>query len=586
MLQNINVYSIYLIFFGGIELKKIIRRALAVAFVLIFVFGSVSAQVGVIKAKGTDDGVFMPFSVQGTCAENNKLVFTVYINPEVPLSGASVFAVYDPNVLSVDTENTGAYTVDDGDGGERENVGGMYEQGAMFGCNDRYVIAHLYSDGADYRTGSTRKEYMTFTFNVKDFSRPDTTVEFYCREYSSLTAPENDIAVNSNVFIDGFENGSLHTFGEWVTEKEPTCTQNGSEYKTCSLCGGVYSRSIAATGHSYSTEWTVDIPPTCTERGSKSRHCSVCGDRGDVTPMEALGHGYVLKSTLTSHPHTETYECSACGNVKTEDTVSPVCLECNFNTEKTESDSYRLLSYKGSETEVFIPAEYEGSPVTAVGSDCFNGNTFITSVEIEEGVKAIESRAFMNCTALERVVIPVSVKSMGEMIFGGFAGTVYCVKGSFAHIYAIKNGLKYEFIGGNTGATPLQDTEITTVDYENSLIFTSTENRNDITDILGLSATVAATPLASHRYGEIEFYGTGTVISVYDEGEYFGDFTLIVEGDMNGDSVCDVMDCAAVCLASEGHGTLSGVYKRAADCNADGTVDVNDYQSIVNRAVG
>ena len=99
ILQNINIIVYYLILFGGFALKKIIRRALAVAFVLIFVFGSVSAQVGVIKAKGTDDGVFMPFSVQGTCAENNKLVFTVYINPEVPLSGASVFAVYDPNVL-------------------------------------------------------------------------------------------------------------------------------------------------------------------------------------------------------------------------------------------------------------------------------------------------------------------------------------------------------------------------------------------------------------------------------------------------------------------------------------------------------
>ncbi|MGN1316521.1 MAG: leucine-rich repeat protein [Acutalibacteraceae bacterium] len=567
-------------------MKKVIKRGLAVALVLIFVLSSFSAQVGVIKTQGADEDVFMPFSVQGACAENNKLVFTVYINPEVCLSGASVYAVYDPDVLSVDEENTGAYMVDDGDGGECENVGGMYAQGSMVDCNDRYVIAHIYSDDVDYKAGATQKPYMTFTFNVNDFSHPDTRVEFYCREYRSFAAPENDIEIGSNVFIADFENDSLHTFGEWVAEKEPTCTQSGNKCKTCSRCGGVYSQSIAPTGHDYSTEWTVDISPTCTTEGSKSHHCSRCGDKGDITPLAALGHKFVLKSALTSHPHTETYECSVCGAVKTEDTLSPHCLECNFDVATTESGTYRLLSYTGTEAEVSIPCEYEGASVTTVGNDCFSGNTFITSVEIEEGVKAIESRAFMNCTSLERVVIPVSVKSMGDLIFCGFSGTVYCVKGSFAHIYAIKNGLKYEFISGNTGETPMQDTENTTVDYENSLIFTSAENSNDITEVLGLSATAAATPVASHTYGEVEFYGTGTVISVYDEGEYFGDFTLIVEGDLNGDSVCDVIDCAAVCLASRGYGTLPGIYATAADCNNDGTVDGNDYQSIVNNAVG
>ncbi|MGN1315872.1 MAG: dockerin type I domain-containing protein [Acutalibacteraceae bacterium] len=64
-----------------------------------------------------------------------------------------------------------------------------------------------------------------------------------------------------------------------------------------------------------------------------------------------------------------------------------------------------------------------------------------------------------------------------------------------------------------------------------------------------------------------------------------GEFTLVVSGDINGDSVCDVLDCAAVQVVSSGHGTFVGAYSIAADSNSDGMVDVIDYQAIVNKAL-
>ena len=75
------------------------------------------------------------------------------------------------------------------------------------------------------------------------------------------------------------------------------------------------------------------------------------------------------------------------------------------------------------------------------------------------------------------------------------------------------------------------------------------------------------------------------VFYIFDGDNYIGDYTLIVEGDTNGDSVCDVLDCADVERSSTGKADLSGAYAMAADGNADDVVDINDYQSIINKAL-
>lgn len=107
----------------------------------------------------------------------------------------------------------------------------------------------------------------------------------------------------------------------------------------------------------------------------------------------------------------------------------------------------------------------------------------------------------------------------------------------------------------------------------------------NIAEILKVTDTANAIPTASHIFGNYEFYGTGTIVTVFDGNDYIGDFTLIVEGDVNGDSVCDVIDCAQVARASNGYDTLEGAYAMAADSNMDKVVDITDYQAIVNKAL-
>ena len=149
----------------------------------------------------------------------------------------------------------------------------------------------------------------------------------------------------------------------------------------------------------------------------------------------------------------------------------------------------------------------------------------------------------------------------------------------------------FEVSGGNKTLyaiweyAPLTGTENTTVDFENLIIYTEVENSSNIADIIVLSDSAAAVTTASYIYGSVELYGTGTIITVTDGGKKLGDFTLIVIGDVNGDSVCDVIDAAQVASVSSAFNTLSGAYQLAADFNSDGLIDATDYQAIVNRSI-
>ena len=141
------------------------------------------------------------FTVTGSL-KNDKLTYTVYLNKNVALTGAVIHAKFDPKVLTpiIDGNYNGAYTVSDGDGGKRENIPGLYENGLTAGYSDRVSIGHLYVGNTDYKSGSS-KAYMKFTFKVTDKNRPKTTVSFYCDEFKSESAPQNNIKNGSSALI-------------------------------------------------------------------------------------------------------------------------------------------------------------------------------------------------------------------------------------------------------------------------------------------------------------------------------------------------------------------------------------------------
>ena len=89
-----------------------------------------------------------------------------------------------------------------------------------------------------------------------------------------------------------------HAYGPYTTTTAPTCTDTGEDTATCTRCGDVVTREIAATGH------TPGAAATCTT----AQICTVCGV--ELAPM--LGHTFGPDATCT-----EPQVCTVCGAVIT-----------------------------------------------------------------------------------------------------------------------------------------------------------------------------------------------------------------------------------------------------------------------------
>ena len=109
-----------------------------------------------------------------------------------------------------------------------------------------------------------------------------------------------------------------HKFGSWTTTKSATCTTDGTQTRKCSVCGKAETKTIAKTGHSYTTK---AVAPTCTEKGYTLHTCSKCGDSYKDTYVNATGHKFgswtVTKPATATAQGVETRKCSVCGKTET-----------------------------------------------------------------------------------------------------------------------------------------------------------------------------------------------------------------------------------------------------------------------------
>lgn len=98
-------------------------------------------------------------------------------------------------------------------------------------------------------------------------------------------------------------------------------------------------------------------------------------------------------------------------------------------------------------SDLVIPAEYDGKKIKRFRIGFDNDDvTTLKNVTIEEGIESINS-GFPQCSKLEKVVIPKSVKSIeeGEFFYSKDTVTLYVEKNSYAEKYAKKSKLKYKY---------------------------------------------------------------------------------------------------------------------------------------------
>ena len=129
---------------------------------------------------------------------------------------------------------------------------------------------------------------------------------------------------------------------------------------------------------------------------------------------------------------------------------------------------------------------------------------------------------------------------------------------------------------------PVENTD-TTIDDD--FIFTSNDLCNDIESVVNFSDNVTYEISASFKTSTTEFLGTGTIISIYENGEKVSEYKIIVAGDLNGDSVCDVLDVACTELSLTNNRIPSADECYAANGNKKTIIDEASFQYVVNTAM-
>ncbi|MDE7395325.1 MAG: leucine-rich repeat domain-containing protein [Clostridiales bacterium] len=346
-----------------------------------------------------------------------------------------------------------------------------------------------------------------------------------------------------------------HTYGEWTVDTLATCTEDGAQSRTCSVCAYKETQSISATGHTYGL-WTENTPATCTADGEKMHTCSVCSHEETVTIL-ATGHttryypfvaetctttGVIEHYTCTvcdesfaeaacltpisnyvrpatGHTYTNAYgfgedahwqKCDVCG-AASESGVShtfndvDTCTVCAYKLAGTQGLKYTLnndnASYSvcigtATDTDIIIPYWHENLPVTVIDGYAFSA-TNITSVRIPTSVKSIDVWAFHGCGSLTSVTIPQGVTRIGSSAFAD------CSSLTSVHIPASVTGIGAGVFSG-CGSLTEMTVASGNVRYHsegNCIIFTETK-----TVIAGCKSSVIPTDGSVTTIGHRAFF--------------------------------------------------------------------------------
>ena len=279
-----------------------------------------------------------------------------------------------------------------------------------------------------------------------------------CHKYFSDEQGETEITDKNSVIIvtEG------HTWGEWETVKQATCTEAGKKERRCSACTEIEYETIPALNHNYGN-WQTVKEPTCTEEGEKQRVCSLCSHK-DTETIPVIAHTY---DGYIKNAQYHWQKCAVCQNDSEREPhnfIDGVCSVCNYDSRfsfeldfKLTGDYYTVTGMGDcTDKEIKIPESYEGKPVKAIAANTFWGKTGIISLNIPKSIESIGNNAFQNCTGLEKISIENKNIELGA---GSFLG---CEKITWASLPA--------FVVSEVTVTNLKNLIVTDGELENAVL--------------------------------------------------------------------------------------------------------------------
>lgn len=228
-----------------------------------------------------------------------------------------------------------------------------------------------------------------------------------------------------------------------------TCTDNGwNDYVTCKRDGCTYSTYEAIpAGHTPVTDKAV--PNSCETDGlTEGSHCDVCNEVLIEQTVVPASHHVVQVggciASCTEEGITESAYCDVCNAVIVKQEVIPklshtvdgqnFCSFCQHDvstdgltsTLTSDGNGCKITSIGASAgaTEVYVPTEIDGVPVTTIGYNAFGYNqdgrvANLKKVFLPDTITSIESGAFANNSAIEQIYIPDGIENVAYEAFNG-----------------------------------------------------------------------------------------------------------------------------------------------------------------------
>ncbi len=384
-------------------------------------------------------------------------------------------------------------------------------------------------------------------------------------------------------------------YGDPIVTKNPTCTEDGSQYQICYVCNHKNVTAIPKLGHDGGT-WRTTLPSDCTQVGVASRYCNRCDEVLETMEKELGEHFYawaVVKAPTCTEEGLEEYLCVVCGEQKIDERVIPVTDHVPDEEVVVKEPT---CSEKGvAETHCKDCDHLISSREIDTVDHVKNSLTVVTAPTAEqEG--AGEYRCKECDAVIESVVIPVTY---GEF----YIETVPTIVG--------RNSLVKVFIKNNPGFS----VGIVRIKYDVESLIYNNLIAGDITEDItvgvpasgeiavlisledaqytenGLAFTVDFTLTQDAQNGAIELYYRPQDDFAAQNGDrvFFnmksGEIEIVdfIRGDVNGDGKVDTSDLAALKLYLAG---AEETTNEGADIDQNGKIDTGDLAGLKLHLAG
>ena len=194
------------------------------------------------------------------------------------------------------------------------------------------VGEHVFDDGVVSKPATCTKSGEMLYSCICGYTKTEKIPATGVHEYADVWFTDANNHWQECMYCGEKNEKAAHTFGEWTVKTAATCTVNGLEERTCTVCDKAEVKTIQAIGHAWK-DATCSEPKTCENCASTvgsalghkwlqatcttAKTCNVCGE----VDGDALGHDYnavVTKPTCTEGGYT-TYTCTRCNDMYVAD---------------------------------------------------------------------------------------------------------------------------------------------------------------------------------------------------------------------------------------------------------------------------